>query len=337
MNCQEVESLLLQSEMNQAPDGVFVRFAGDAAREVADHLASCAACNQLARKLRRLEKVVRSLPEPIGMLESKNVFVENLQGMVPEVEPIPVSMPIFANSPTRPLPSRKRRVVYKSNIFWRIADSRITAAALVLLVIGGSVWTYLAREEQVLASAQALNNLVEWNLKLAEHNTTLERQRLYAARAEAERQLAMRAHLNADDRRQADTLIRNGEFLSTNEDPLAEADHFSQMADVLITKMASVATKAPETLARFSDTYLRVVDEGIHKNLDRAEAAGTDTAATQKQFATIDRRDSMLQMKVEALLDLNPTPSQPQLKRALAIQKQYTEQHRGANKRQPQR
>lgn len=333
MNCQEVESLLLQSEMEKTPDGVFVRFAGDAAREVADHLATCAACSQLARKLRRLEKAVRSLPEPIGMLDSKNAFMDHLQNVVDDDEAAfdrttdRTHVPAFTHRPYR-----RRRVVRKTNIFWRVADSRVTAAALVLMVITGSIWTYRYREEQVLASAQALNNLVEWNLRLAEHNNKLERQRLYAARAEAERQLAMHAHLNADDRRQADSLIQSGEFLSTNEDPLAEADHFSQIADVLITKMGFIATKAPETLARFSDTYLRVVDDGIHKNLDRAEASGNDTPDTQKQVASIDRRDLLLQLKVEAILEKNPAPSQTQLRKALAIQKQYTEHHHSAIK-----
>jgi 23S rRNA maturation mini-RNase III len=312
MNCLEVQSLLLQSEMNQAPDGVFVRFSGDAAaRGVADHLATCAACNQLARKLRRLEKAVRSLPEPIDMADAKHRFIAKLQGM--DLEPTPMPMPA---------PARRRRVVHKSNILWRIADSRLTAAALVLLVIGGSIWTYRVREHQLIASAQAMNSLVEWNLRLAEAKSTAERKRLYDARAEAEKQLASRAHFNAADRKQANTLIQNVEFLSTNEDPLAEADHFSQVAEVLITKMDSLASKAPETLDRLSDTYYRVVDQGIQQNLDRAAAAGPSTPVAQKQIEAIDQRNAMLQSKVEALLEKNPSASQPQLRKALDLQKQ---------------
>lgn len=318
MNCLEVQSLLLQSEMNQAPDGVFVRFSGDAAaRGVANHLAACVACNHLARKLRRLEKAVRSLPEPIDMAAAKDRFIAKLQIMDLEPAPQPMSMPAQA---------RRRRVVRKSNIFWRIADSRLTAAALVMLVIGGSIWTYRAREHQLIASAQAMNSLVEWNLRLAEAKSTAERKRLYDARAEAEKQLASRAHLNAADRKQANTLIENVEFLSTNEDPLAEADHFSQVAEVLITKMDSLASKAPETMDRLSDTYYRVVDQGIQQNLERAAAAGANTPVAQKQIEAIDQRNTMLQSKVEALLEKNPSASQPQLRKALDLHKQKVQQ-----------
>jgi hypothetical protein len=310
IHCEEVQTLLLQSDLIQAPDGVFVRFSGDAAlkpEHVAEHVNQCAACCQLARKLRRLEKAVRSLPLPPDSSHAKTQFVNDLETIVPGFE--------FMHAGPRP-----RARGYKAHILWRIADSRLTAAAILLLVIGGSVWSYHLRQQKALAAAQAFQNLVEWNLKLAENQSPVERHKLFAASAEDVRQRTVHAPFNAADRKQADALIQNGAFLADNQDPLAEADHFSDVAELLITKMDAESSASSEAMEKLSRTYLSVVDKGIHKNLDRAEVAGVQTPATQHQIEKLGQRNMMLQSKVEALLDKTPDP-QPQLRKALDLHK----------------
>jgi hypothetical protein len=310
MNCEEVQSLLLQSDLIQAPDGVFVRFAGDAAlspEHVAEHVNQCAACSQLARKLRRLEKAVRSLPQPPDSSEAKTQFVNELETIVPGFE--------FMQNGRAP-----RARGYKAHILWRIADSRLTAAAILLLVIGGSVWSYHARQLKAIAAAQAFQNLVEWNLKLTENQSPVARHKMYAESAEDVRERTVRAPFTAADRKQADVLIKNGAFLADNQDPLAEADHFSDVAELLITKMDAESNSSSQAMDKLSQTYLSVVDKGIHKNLDRAEVAGVQTPAARKQIEKLGQRNMMLQMKVEALLDKDPV-AQPQLRKALDLHK----------------
>ena len=338
MNCEEVQTLLLQSEMNQAPDGVFVRFSGEAAPQVAEHVAEhvahCASCNQLARKLRRLEKAVRSLPEPPDSADARLRFaaqLENLEinavngdvdGEVTEdntgddVDLIPSSLRISA---------RHRRTARKSHVLWRIADSRLTAAALLMLVLGGSIWAYRFRQQQVLASAQTIDKLVVWNLRLTQSDSPAERRKLYAISAESVKQQTGQASLSSNDRKNAEALLQNGAFLADNQDPLAEADHFSEVADLLVTKMDSAADKAPEVMEQLSQTYYSVINQGIQKNLDRAEASGVNTDATQKQLEKIDQHNIVLMSKVEALLEKSPAISRPQLRQALDLHKRKTQ------------
>jgi hypothetical protein len=329
MTCEEVETLLLQSEMNQAPDGVSVRLSGDAAplvaEHVAGHVARCASCNRLASKLRRLEKAVRSLPEPPDSTDARLRFAAQLQ-----------SLDIDAGSddaadlvPAMPrLVAPRRRAVPKSSILWRIADSRLTAAALLMLVVGGSIWAYHHRQQQVLASAQTLDKLVVWNLRLTQSVSPAERRKLYAISAESVKQQTGQASLTSADRKDAEALLQNGAFLADNQDPLAEADHFSDVADLLVTKMDFTADKSPEAMDQLSQAYYSVVNQGIQKNLDRAEASGVNTPATQKQMEKIDQRNTVLMSKVQALLDKSPPASRSPLRKALDLHQQKTQQRK---------
>jgi hypothetical protein len=330
--------------MNQAPDGVFVRFSGDAAPQVAEHVAEhvahCASCNQLARKLRRLEKVVRSLPEPPDSTDARLRFVAQLENL--EINPF-INRDVDGEdagnngrddvdlipSPMR-ISARRRRTARKSHLLWRIADSRLTAAALLMLVLGGSIWAYRFRQQQVLASAQTIDKLVVWNLRLTQSDSPAERRKLYAISAESVKQQTSQASLSSNDRKNAEALLQNGAFLADNQDPLAEADHFSEVADLLVTKMDSAADKSPEVMEQLSQTYFSVINQGIQKNLDRAEASGVNTAATQKQLEKIDQHNTVLMSKVEALLEKSPPASHPPLRQALDLHKQKT-QTRKAN------
>jgi len=99
MNCEEVQSLLARSDVTMSQDGVYVHFAGDAApaiaERVAGHVNQCRECEQFARKLRRLEKAVRSLPAPDGSSESLARFEARLaaMGYLPPILPIHMQIP----------------------------------------------------------------------------------------------------------------------------------------------------------------------------------------------------------------------------------------------------
>lgn len=309
MNCEEVQTLLLQSETSKAPDGVFVRFSGDAAVLVAEHVTRCVACSQLARKLRRLDETVRSLPMPPGTLDARLRFEARLR-----------EMDLIAPAPphrSAQLPTKRRHLVRKSSLLWRIADSRLTAAALLLLVIGGGIWGYQTRLRQVAAAEEAIDKLVEWNLSLAQSDSPVERRQLYAASPTAVKQPAILAPLDAGDRQQADALIENGAFLVGNTDPLAEADHFSHLTDLMVSNIELASHKSAEVIEHLNQNYLAVVNRGIQKNLDRAEAASINTPAHGQQMEKIEQRYALIQSKMEAVLEKTHPTSQQQLRIAL--------------------
>src|SRR5207244_3699190 len=105
MNCEEAQSLLLQSDEPMAPDGVFRRVSEHAAH----HVRGCASCRELARKLRRLESAVRSLPGPIGSTEARLRFETALRAGTLR-------------------PGRSRRLVAT----WRTMRARVAIAAMLL-------------------------------------------------------------------------------------------------------------------------------------------------------------------------------------------------------------
>lgn len=323
MNCEEVQTLLLQSETNKAPDGVFVRFIGDAAVRVAEHVTQCVACSQLARKLRRLDETVRSLPVPPGNLDARLRFEARLRQM-DLISPAP-SERLVQNLP------RRQRPVRKSSLLWRIADSRLTAAALLLLVIGGGMWSYQARVRQVAAAEDAIDKLVEWNLRLTQSESPVERRQLYAASPAAVKQRTILAPLDAGDRQQADALIENGAFLAGNADPLAEADHFSHLADLMVSKIISASTQSAEVLEHLSQNYLSVVNQGIQKNLDRAEAATVNTPAHVQQMEKIEQRYAMIQSSMEAAIEKSPPTARQPFRAALDQQQKRQQQRRDRN------
>src|SRR5579862_6807781 len=123
MDCEQVQSELLAADDLEAPDGVLAR--------VDQHVAGCATCAELVRKLRRLNETVRSLPVPVDIQAAQARFESQ-----------------FAEKLTA-APTHKRR--------WIIAPPRwVAAAAIVLLATGVAFWTYSYSEHRAAASTLAL-------------------------------------------------------------------------------------------------------------------------------------------------------------------------------------
>lgn len=301
MNCQEVQSLLLEAEaIHAASDGAVARDDEDAA--IAQHLSQCAACGELARKLRRLEQTVRSLPAPLGSEEARVRFEQRLHEMQTAVKPA-------------------GRILRLARSPWPAAAAAVAAA--IVLAIGGGLWAYHAHQHKVVASTQTIDDLVEWNLRLAQA-TPDERHKLYADSADGVKQSVGQAPLTEADRKSADELMQTGALLADTQDPLAEADHFSQMADLLVTQMDGPARASPQAMDRLGQTYFLVVDKGIRRNLERAEAAaGFDSPERQKRVDKIIQHSLQLQARLEAFLEKHPAAARPQLRKALELHKRH--------------
>jgi hypothetical protein len=169
-----------------------------------------------------------------------------------------------------------------------------------VLAVGIGAWIYVAHENRLAASTVAIQQAVDWNLRLSQSDSTTERETLYAKGVDDLQQ----ASLSADDRPIADHLLRGGEFLAHNHDPVAQADHFTQVADLLVTRIDRAAHKNSKALRPLGETYLDIMDRGIGRNLDIAAAAATPE--TRHHIERIIQRNLQLQSQLQAILRDRP-------------------------------
>lgn len=271
MTCDEIQLLLLQSDDVTAPDRVLGR--------VGAHVAGCATCGELVRKLRRLNDAVRSLPNPSDMDAARLRFEYRHA----------------ASLGRGPRKSHARR--------WAVA-------ALLLLGVGGGVAAYLHHETETraVASSEAIDRAVNFNLTLSRSESIDERQKLFAERISS---LASDTGRFVDDTREfADNLIRSAKFLTEHHDPLAQADHFTDVADLIVTRMDTTARRNPKALARLGQDYFNVMNQGVHTNLDLAASNTISTAEYRQRLDKIIRHNEQLQAKLQATLRNNPDQAQ---------------------------
>lgn len=81
---------------------------------------------------------------------------------------------------------------------------------------------------------EVVEQLVGWNLDIAEAPTHDQRQVIYDTRAVGMRELLDDAKLAQEDRELAQTLVDTSSWLTANDDPVAEAERFGDIADQLL-------------------------------------------------------------------------------------------------------
>lgn len=288
MTCDEVQSLLLQfDDGSGAPDGVFER--------AESHAAGCAVCGDMVRKLRRLQDAVRSLPEPPEMLNSMREARLRFERHYADQLRAP------AAATTAPRTSR-----------WRIGPARWAAAAAILLALGGGTFAYVYHQQaqsRMLASSQAIDQGVGLNLSVSEGESEAEREKLFALGSHDFRQKIDAGELRGDDREFADRLLEGAKLLTVTPDPLGQADHFTRVADLLVTRIDNAARKNPKAVAHLGQAYLNVANRGIHKNLDLA-ASSDLTPEARRRLEKIVQRNLVIQAKLQGVLRDNPDQGQ---------------------------
>lgn len=301
MNCRQAQDWLLQSEDPQ------LALAGSA--DLAAHVAGCAVCRLVAEKVRRLEQAWRALPVPAGAIRARAAFLKQL--------PRPAVLPII--QPRRTPPRRLRA-------------PRWAVAALVFLAVGMGAWL-LFPAPRAHAGPELVDRLVDWNLALTTAASPEERNRLYAERAPQLKEELQKADMPADERALAESLLENGTWLAGNDDPVAEADRFNDVADKLLARMGS-ATDGGDAgqVNRLARLYSQVADRGISANLEKAEAAApADPKAEQKLEAAALRHERHVEATA-ALVQRAPAPAQKEVRHAHEISaKQQHKQHKHKN------
>jgi hypothetical protein len=297
MDCPKVQEWLLQSDLSDAEA---------APAEIAAHLAGCQACQRFTERLRRLETAVREMPIPDGADAGREAFLGRLGRLN--------------------LAPRSRRIVR-----WRrVAGWVAAAAAAVLLAAGLGLLLVYPGGVKTAEASEVLDRLVDWNIELAEARSLDDRGRLYAAAAEKFDRQTRQGNWSAEDSELAGRLLENGVRLVRDDDPLAEAEGFTDLATVLVRHMGAAASKHDErAMQRLTRYYAHVMQRGVNAKVERFASGGNAAADRARKLEKLLSRHAELREQVKQFLEDEPDASFKDVRRALDLP---PPRHRGKDK-----
>jgi len=288
MDCPKVREWLLRSDLPEA---------GAMPADVAGHLAGCADCRRLAESLRRLEAAARAMPAPGGAAvdAAREAFLARLPSSG------------AARSPAR------------STLALRLVRCSAAAAALALLATAVGLWLLSPGGTQTAEASAALDELVDWNIEIADGATPADRGRLYSARIDDMKRLAGEGGLSAEDRDLVGALLENGERLSHGTDPLADAEGFTDVAILLVQHMGKAAKRDDaRRLTGLTRNYGRVLQRGVNAKLEKLDPAGAAPERDRK-LERLVRRHALLREELAAVLEQSTNASKKEIRTALDL------------------
>jgi hypothetical protein len=282
MDCRDARDLLLRSDVPTTGP-------------LADHVDGCEACARLAGEFVQLEDAWRAIPMPVDSGRGREKFLAKL----PRLE-----------APMAAGPSKDRRPLRR----WLVA-----ASVLVALGLWGG---FLLTGQRAIASSDVVERLVDWNLNLARVESPGERGRLFANRAPVMAVEVERAGLPDGERELAYALLGNAPWLARNDDPLAVADRFDDLADQLLRRMGAATQGGDDhRVERYARLYNRVVELGIASKFDVLEKSAALDFDRKRRVERLVLRDADRMKTLVALLEKAPDSSRKEIKRALGIAK----------------
>jgi hypothetical protein len=284
MTCKDTRDWLLQSDLSDdepAPPGA------------AEHLVACEACRRFADRLRRLEEAVRGLPEPEGSAAARDAFLRRLDA---------------AGAARRP----PRRLDLGRRVRW-------LAAAAVLGALGLGVFVLTLGVGRPSEASAVLDALVDWNLDVSNVPSGSERDRLYAARIQDLEGRVRAVEFSAQERELARSLLENCSRLARTDDPLAEAEGFTDVASVLVRQMGDAAPAGDvKKTKRLGAYYSRVKRRGLDPTLDRASRAPAHPDR-DRALERLLKRDAGLRDQLARVLEESPRATREEIRRALDL------------------
>lgn len=284
MNCQNAQDWLLQSDLS----------AGETVpADVSAHISQCACCQAFARRLGDLEQAASNLPLPPGA-DGGETFIARLRSGEVKATSARVLM--------------MRRVVK-----WTSA-----VAAVLLLAVGAGILVMSVGAPQTAQASSVLDELMDWNMTLADANTRAERGRIYADRVQNLQAEMKTASLNSDDRELAAALLKNGLQMAHDDDPLTAAEGFTDVADLLVRQIGSSADN-PQKVSRLNHYYSRVMQRGVNAKLNGVELRPLRMIDRDRKLERILQHNEALRQKLKTLLEQSPNASREEIRRALAV------------------
>ncbi len=287
MMCELARDWLLQAE---APANLAA-----APAEIAAHIRGCAGCQKLIRELGHLEAAWRTLPLSPRVESSKAAFLDR------------VARPAMPSAP----PARPRR--WKKRLAW-------ASVAAMFIVAGAAILFFWPTDQPVQAQPDVIEQLVDWNLELAEAPTPGERERIFTENHEKLKVRVNQAKLSNADRDLADHLLDTGTWLVKNDDPVEELNRFNNMADRMLEKMQHAANRADAIQSeRMARQYAKIAERGIDRNLERIKVAKALDPERKLKIKQMLKHDEQRAAKLILLAEKGGVGTQKELKKALEL------------------
>ncbi len=263
--------------------------------ELIEHTRRCGECGRLAEELQQLEQAWRELPVPAGADRARTAFLITVG----------------------------RRPPPRLRFLRRLVPPRWAVAALIVLSAGLATWLFFPGSE-AHASADVVERLIDWNLHLAETRSLDERNRIYAEEATKFRAALHQAELSPEDRELGRLLLDNGTWLARNDDPLAEADRFDEVANRLLQRVDSAAAHEREQeVSRVAEQYHRVAELGVGASLERVKSDPGLGADRKRHLDKLARREAKRAQALQALLERGPDASRRAIRRVLEAPRKH--------------
>lgn len=330
MDCRKVHEWLLQSDLADAEA---------APPDVAAHRGGCPDCQRLADRLRRLERAVREMPAPPGADEARVRF---LRGGEAPLDLPDRQVPRVAGNPCSGLGATCRQhglqagrgtlhgrlIRYGAEAArsirairrWRAAPWVVSAAAAVLLAAGIGLLILWSSAGQTAEASAALDRMVDWNIEMAEARSLDDRSRLYAAAAGKLDRQAHEGKWSAEEQELAGRLLENGARLVCDDDPLTDAEGFTDVAAMLVRHMGAAASKRDaRAMQRLSRSYARVIQYGVNAKVERFQSGGPAVPEHDRKLEKLLRRHAELREQLAQILEDAPDASRKEIRRALDL------------------
>jgi hypothetical protein len=199
---------------------------------------------------------------------------------------------------------------------WR---SRRTYAAVLAVIAASLAGVFFLHTSQSQANPELVASLIDWNLDVAQAATPKERTRLYDEKAADLKATVAKTNLPREDRELAQTLLETSSWLTRNDDPLAVADRFNDIADKLVVRIDAATTAKNELqVVLLADTYSRVAEVGVEANLEKASASGALVGDQKQRWEHTTSRGTSRTKKLVEIIDRNPEASRRVIHRAMS-------------------
>src|SRR5262245_59672793 len=245
MKCDQAKDWLLQAETPAA--------LSTAPREVDEHVRACPECRRLLQKLVRLEEDWRALPSPPGLEAAQRRMLKKAAAVPPH------SLP--------------RRSGFRYVGGW-------AAAAAILIAAGIGIW--FAIKPNPPPKSNVTDQLIAWNLYLSQVRDKNERQRLFQARHDSIITEVQSSPLGDEEKQLAGKLLDTAAWLTENDDPLDEADRFSELADDMVERLQAAPNADAGQLAKRYTDMAKTGKIGRASCRERVWSAGGGAAVKNK-------------------------------------------------------
>lgn len=198
---------------------------------------------------------------------------------------------------------------------WRSA--RGLAAALMVMAASVAIGVFLILPDGQ-GAPDVVDRLIDWNLDIAQAKKFEERNRIYSQQESDLKATLASAELPQEDRSLADAIMDTSIWLTKNDEPVATAERYNEIAEKLVDRLIAATANRDETrIVKLADAYRRLADRGVEPSFVQAVASKDLDAADKKKLAQVVNQEETRSQRIEQMIERNPAPSSKALRRGI--------------------